>query len=83
MRLDRYEGVSGGYYRQEELPVVMDSGEKLTAMAYVMNELETVSPPDAWYYDYDVIYDGYANFGFDKKILKQALREACVNHKLA
>ena len=57
----------------------MNSGEKLTAMAYVMNEQETVSTPDAWYYD--VIDDGYANFGFDKKILKKALREACVNHK--
>ena len=50
-------------------------------MAYVMNEQETVSTPDAWYYD--VIDDGYANFGFDKKILKKALSEACVNHKQA
>lgn len=59
----------------------MDSGEEITAMAYVMNEQETVSPPDAWYYD--VIDDGYEHFSFDKKILKKALREACVNHKLA
>ena len=50
-------------------------------MVYVMNTQDTVLPPDAGYYR--IIDDGYTHFDFDKKLLKKALNEACVNHKLA
>ena len=88
-RLDRYEGVKGGYYHQEEISVVMDdetdtegsdgtnaggNGKELVAMVYIMNTQDKVSPPDAGYYQ--IIDEGYEHFGFDKKILKEALIES-------
>ena len=88
-RLDRYEGVKGGYYHQEKVSVVMDdetdadgsnkeinagSGKEITAMVYIMNTQDKVSPPDAGYYQ--IIDEGYEHFGFDKKILKEALAES-------
>ena len=88
-RLDRYEGVKGGYYHQEKVSVVMDdetdadgsnkeinagSGKEITAMVYIMNTQDKVSPPDAGYYQ--IIDEGYEHFGFDKKILKEALIES-------
>ena len=86
-RLDRYEGVKGGYYHQEKVTVVMDDetdgnkeinagekGKELVAMAYIMNTQDTVSPPEAGYYQ--IIDEGYEHFGFDKKILKEALIES-------
>ena len=89
-RLDRYEGVKGGYYHQENVSVVMDDetdstngnkeinagekGKELVAMAYIMNTQDTISAPDAGYYQ--IIDEGYEHFGFDKKILKEALIES-------
>ena len=92
-RLDRYEGVKGGYYHQEKVSVVMDdetdtdgnkeinagSGKEIVAMAYIMNTQDTVSPPDAGYYQ--IIEDGYEHFGFDKKILETALNESIESKK--
>ena len=84
--LDKYEGVKGGYYHQEKVSVVMDdetdgnkeinagSGKEITAMVYIMNTQDKVSPPDAGYYQ--IIDEGYEHFGFDKKILKDALIES-------
>ena len=90
-RLDRYEGVKGGYYHQEKVSVVMDdetngnkeinageNGKELVAMAYIMNTQDTVSPPDDLYYK--IIDDGYEHFGFDKKILETALNESVEAH---
>ena len=84
-RLDKYEGVKGGYYHQEKVSVVMDdetdnkeinagSGKEITAMVYIMNTQDKVSPPDAGYYQ--IIDEGYEHFGFDKSILKAALIES-------
>ena len=73
-RLDRYEGVKGGYYHQEVLPIIMDTGEKITAMAYIMNRQDFMELPSEEYYQ--VIEDGYTHFGFDKTKLEQALKEA-------
>lgn len=73
-RLDRYEGVKGGYYHQEDVSVVMDDGKELVAMVYIMNTQDTVSPPDDLYYK--IIDEGYTHFGFDKKILETALAES-------
>jgi cation transport regulator ChaC len=33
--LDRFEGVAGGHYHRENVEVVTDAGEKLSAVAYV------------------------------------------------
>ncbi len=73
-RLDRYEGVKGAYYHQEVLPIIMDTGEKITAMAYIMNRQDFMELPSEEYYQ--VIEDGYTHFGFDKTKLEQALKEA-------
>ena len=77
-RLDRYEGVKGGYYHQEKVNVVMDDGKELVAMVYIMNTQDTVSPPDDLYYK--IIDDGYEHFGFDREILKRALSESVEAH---
>ena len=73
-RLDRYEGVKGGYYHQEIVTVIMDDEKGSEAMVYVMNNQSGVEPPAKEYLR--IIEDGYSHFGFDKKILEQALREA-------
>ena len=73
-RLDLYEGVAGGYYHQEEVPILMDDGTELTGMVYVMNrQTYTELPTD----DYlQIIEDGYEHFGLDKKVLIRALQDA-------
>ena len=76
--LDKYEGVKGGYYHQEEISVVMDDGKELVAMVYIMNTQDTVSQPDDLYYK--IIDDGYEHFGFDREILKRALSESVEAH---
>ena len=50
------------------------NGKELVAMVYIMNTQDKVSPPDAGYYQ--IIDEGYEHFGFDKKILKEALIES-------
>ena len=73
-RLGRYKGVKGGYYHQEKASVVLDDGKELVAIVHIMSTQNTVSPPDAGYYQ--SIDDGYEHFGFDKKILETALAES-------
>ena len=75
-RLDRYEGFPKLYYKKE-LPVTVKplSGGpamELTAMVYIMTECKRPAVlPTKWYYD--VLDAGYTMFGFDKKILRQAV----------
>ncbi|MBR0315369.1 MAG: gamma-glutamylcyclotransferase [Synergistaceae bacterium] len=73
-QLDRYEGVKGGYYHQEDVTVLMDDGKQKEVMVYIMNNQETPSLPSPEYFE--IIAEGYERFNFDKKILKRALREA-------
>ena len=77
--LDRYEGFPRLYYKKE-LPVTvtpLNGGEpvNVTAMVYIMTECErpAVLPSKAYY---DVLDAGYAMFGFDKRILRQALMDS-------
>ena len=51
-----------------------DTGETVTAMAYVMTRGRKASVPPAKHY-YDVIAEGYDRFGFDKAVLEKALKE--------
>ena len=78
-RLDRYEGFLRLYYKKE-LPVTVtplngDTVMNVTAMVYIMTECErpAVLPSKAYY---DVLDAGYAMFGFDKRILRQALMDS-------
>ena len=72
--LDRYEGYPF-YYIKKNLEVTMtETGENVTAMAYVMTRGRKAAVPPAKHY-YDIISEGYERFGFDKAVLEQALRE--------
>lgn len=65
--LDRYEGIQTGLYRKVEVNLT-HSGEK--AFFYVMNARD-VSPPPTYYYN--VIAEGYNDWGFDLTPLRHAL----------
>ena len=69
--LDRYEGYPS-YYRKEMLKVEVN-GRMLDAMVYIMNTRKESIPPT---YYYNVLYNGYERFGFDKRILEKALEES-------
>jgi len=69
--LDRYEGYPS-YYRKEMLEVEVN-GKKVDAMVYIMNTRKESIPPT---YYYNVLYNGYERFGFDKRILEKALEES-------
>lgn len=63
--LDRYEGVTGGLYSKEYLPV---NGEP--ALIYLMNQ-GGIYPPSSYYAN--VIRTGYENFGLDQRYLNEAI----------
>ena len=69
--LDRYEGYPS-YYRKEMLKVEVN-GEILDAMVYIMNTDKERIPSQGYY---QVLERGYERFGFDKRILEQALLES-------
>ena len=69
--LDRYEGYPN-YYRKEMLEVDVD-GKMITAMVYIMNPAGERMPSE---YYYNVLYQGYERFGFNKRILEKALEES-------
>lgn len=72
--LDRYEGYPN-YYRKEMLEVEVN-GENIEAMVYIMNTKKEC-PPTSYYYN--ILKDGYEAFGFNKKILRNALDESWEN----
>lgn len=72
-RLDRYEGVSSGFYRKEIVQIPLN-GKMVEAMVYVMDERRSFGIPEEWYYN--VVEDAYAEFGFDASILECALDES-------
>lgn len=68
--LDRYEGFPH-LYRKENMDIVMENGETVTAMVYIMNRDGTESYPDTSYYN--TIYSGYRSFGLDAEYLENAV----------
>ena len=81
--LDRYEGFPR-FYIKKELKVDVTSLDgtelgKLTAMVYVMTKTAAgargINPLPSKYY-YSVLDAGYKAFGFDGKILTEAVMEA-------
>lgn len=84
--LDRYEGFPS-FYIKKNLKVAVTSLDgqdlgKITAMVYIMTkkavETRSTNPLPSKYY-YSVLFAGYKTFGFDDKILNEAVIEA-VNH---
>ena len=76
--LDRYEGYPA-YYIKKDVGITMTdldgkNPKEVTAMVYVMTKGHGLRLP--WRGYYEVLEEGYERFGFDKKILEQALAEA-------
>lgn len=72
--LDRYEGYPSYYIKKDLEVTVLETGETVTAMVYLMTKGRKAAVPPAKYY-YDIIAEGYERFGFNKAILEKALRE--------
>ena len=70
-KLDRYEGYPIFYYKQK-VEVESENGEKVCGMAYVIHRESRPGLPDDAYYE--VLSKAYKKFGFDLKILEEALR---------
>ena len=70
--LDKYEGVKGGYYKRVILPVETSFGV-VNAVVYVMCGRHGYSLPDSHYFN--VILDGYEDFGIGFDHLRNALIE--------
>jgi gamma-glutamylcyclotransferase (GGCT)/AIG2-like uncharacterized protein YtfP len=68
--LDRYEGVSGGFYRKEYVTVTGIDGED-RMLLYVMNSTG-IFPPSQHYYN--VIKQGYRDFQLPLKYLRDAVK---------
>ncbi len=74
--LDRYEGYPN-YYVKKNITVVMDSGEKIRGMVYVMAaERRGIFPPSAEYLK--TIIEGYEDNGINNKPLYEAVKY-CMN----
>ena len=72
--LDRYEGYPSYYIKKDLEVTVLETGETVTAMVYLMTKGRKAAVPPAKYY-YDIIAEGYERFGFNKAVLEKALRE--------
>lgn len=80
--LDRYEGFPRFYYKRAfTLPIRKLNGktmrESKRCLAYVMHEYRELGAPSEDYYR--LIADGYARWGFDRKILHKALADSTGN----
>ena len=81
--LDRYEGFPRFYIKKDlTLSVTSLEGKdlgKISAMVYIMSKKavqdRSINPLPSKYY-YSVLYAGYKAFGFDDRILDEAVREA-------
>lgn len=73
--LDRYEGVKGGYYTKEYMPVEV-AGEIHEALIYIMTPNPFGIPSDGYL---ECIAEGYKEFNFDIRILNEAVQHAYKN----
>ena len=72
--LDRFEGFPFLYYKQDfVVELITDNGNKtiINAFAYIMHEDRKLGAPSEEYVRRVQI--GYKNFGFDKKIIDEAI----------
>lgn len=70
--LDRYEGVKGGYYTKEYFTIEVN-GEMVEALIYIMCPRD-YNIPAAGYLE--TIVEGYHDFNFDIRYLKEAASHA-------
>ena len=70
MRLDSYEGVRSKCYYKKYIDVEVD-GKKYNALVYVKDESEPVNIASQHYTA--VLWEAYDKFGFDMKILDEAM----------
>lgn len=71
--LDRCEGYPI-YYTKKMIEVELEgTGDKVLAMAYVMNDIQRLELPSDLYYG--TIRASYIRFGFDTRFLGMALKE--------
>jgi len=69
----------GSLYRKEQVKVKLD-GRVVNATVYLMNdELPPLAQPSAYYYT--TIFNGYADAGFDEKIIQQSLADSITSVK--
>jgi gamma-glutamylcyclotransferase (GGCT)/AIG2-like uncharacterized protein YtfP len=68
--LDRYEGVSAGFYRKEYVPVEGYADED-RMLVYVMNSTGIMPPSEGYY---ATIREGYRDFGLPARYLREALQ---------
>lgn len=77
--LDRYEGYPSFYYKKTmEVEVQSFIGEKVNggteAIIYIMHEDRPIGCPTKHYYD--ICLEGYCRFGFQQRVLEQALYDS-------
>ena len=76
--LDRYEGFPTFYYKTEvELPIKGIRAGKIrnrTAFVYIMHEDRPFGIPSRYYVE--TCLEGYRNFGFDKNVLFEAVKNS-------
>lgn len=70
--LDYYEGHPFFYHK--EMMAVEINGKMQEAMVYVMNDGHDLTSPSDYYLN--IIREGYREFGFDEKILDEAVAHA-------
>lgn len=70
--LDHYEGHPFFYHK--EMMAVEINGKMQEAMVYVMNDGHDLTSPSDYYLN--IIREGYREFGFDEKILDEAVAHA-------
>lgn len=70
--LDIYEGFPMFYYRKQ-INVVCSDGKARKAWVYIMHEDRRLGTPSPWYVQ--TCAEGYDDFGFDKKVLYDAVTE--------
>ena len=69
--LDRYEGYPVLYYK-EYIPVELEGGKVIEAMAYIMTDLRGgLNRPSRYYLE--AVAEGYDSFGFNREYLDKAL----------
>lgn len=71
-RLDYYEGYPKFYYKK--MLEVQIKGKVKRAMVYIMDAQRKIGIPSAGYYK--TLEQAYGRFGFEKTVLKQALKKS-------
>jgi hypothetical protein len=72
--LDIYEGIKHNLYRKEEIEVLLDTGETVQAMTYLLNRGGSPFPPSERYFL--TILQGYADNNLPVEYLSRSYKTA-------